>query len=261
MSLSSFSMPRQSFRGLLGLIAAALIFQMAAPNEEWARLLTIGLQGLVVIAALATAGADPRLMRLAKVAIALLFGISAITLIGIGGIGPAVPRLVSLLLVLLAPLAIGIGLRRELIEDRRVTLETVWGGLCLYLLLGLAFAFAFNLTEDLGGNAFFANGVEGTSNDFLYFSLATLTTTGYGDFTAATEFGRTLAVSEALCGQIYLVTIVALLVSNLGRPRPSGPVVGRLVADAGAQGVTEAEEQGAGAGEDPSASADPGSGS
>ena len=44
-------MPRQSFRGLLGLIAAALIFQMAAPNEEWARLLTIGLQGLVVIAA------------------------------------------------------------------------------------------------------------------------------------------------------------------------------------------------------------------
>lgn len=252
MNVNSFSMPRQSFLGVLGLIAVALIFQMAAPDAEWARWLTIGLQGLVVIAALATAGADPRLMRAATVAIAVLFGISTVTLIGVGGIGPAVPRLVSLFLVLLAPLAIGVGLRRELTEDRRVTLETVWGGLCLYLLLGLAFAFAFNLTEDLSGNPFFSNGVSGSSNDFLYFSLATLTTTGYGDFTAATEFGRTLSVSEALCGQIYLVTVVALLVSNLGRPRAAGPVVGRLVA--------EGEAKQAGSDADPSSSADPASG-
>ena len=54
----------------------------------------------------------------------------------------------------------------------------------------------------------------------LYFSFTTLTTIGYGDVTASTNLGHTLAVSEGLLGQIYLVTIVSLIVSNLGRGRP-----------------------------------------
>jgi hypothetical protein len=199
------------------MIAAAMIFQMAAPDREWARLLTIGLQGLVVLVSLSAAGADVRLMHAASLAIFGLLAISVITLLGIGGIGPAAPRAVSLGLVLLAPTGIAIGLRRELREDRRVTIQTVYGGLCLYLLIGLAFAFAFNLVQDLGSPPFFEGAVSGDSSEFLYFSLATLTTTGYGDFAAATELGRTLAVTEALVGQIYMVTVVALLVSNLGR--------------------------------------------
>jgi len=51
----------------------------------------------------------------------------------------------------------------------------------------------------------------------LYFSFATLSTVGYGDLTARSNLGHTLAISEALLGQIYLVTIVSLLVANLGR--------------------------------------------
>ena len=53
--------------------------------------------------------------------------------------------------------------------------------------------------------------------DFVYFSYVTLTTVGYGDFTAATSTGRMIAVSEALTGQLYLVSAVALLVGNIGR--------------------------------------------
>jgi len=45
-----------------------------------------------------------------------------------------------------------------------------------------------------------------------------LTTTGYGDFVAATGLGRAIAITEALVGQVYLVTVVAAIVSNL-RPR------------------------------------------
>jgi hypothetical protein len=56
----------------------------------------------------------------------------------------------------------------------------------------------------------------------LYFSFTTLTTVGYGDLTARTNLGHTLSVSEALFGQIYLVTIVSLIVANLGRSRPAG---------------------------------------
>ena len=55
----------------------------------------------------------------------------------------------------------------------------------------------------------------------LYFSFTTLTTVGYGDLTARTDLGHTLAVFEALIGQIYLVTVVSLIVSNLGRARPN----------------------------------------
>jgi uncharacterized membrane protein len=54
--------------------------------------------------------------------------------------------------------------------------------------------------------------------DFLYYSFASLTTTGFGDITAATSFGRSVGITEALVGQIYLVTVVAVIVSNL-RPR------------------------------------------
>ncbi len=54
----------------------------------------------------------------------------------------------------------------------------------------------------------------------LYFSFTSLTTVGYGDLTARTNLGHTLSVSEALLGQIYLVTVVSLIVANLGRSRP-----------------------------------------
>ena len=65
-------------------------------------------------------------------------------------------------------------------------------------------------------------GTDGTLATRLYFSYATLCTVGYGDYTAASDLGHTLAVSEALLGQLYLVTVVALLVSRV-RPRRDGP--------------------------------------
>jgi voltage-gated potassium channel Kch len=77
----------------------------------------------------------------------------------------------------------------------------------------------FGAIEDLSGEPFFKAGVAGSPNDFLYFSLSTLTTTGYGDFSAATDLGRAVAVTEALIGQMYLVTVLAVIVSNVGRER------------------------------------------
>jgi hypothetical protein len=57
--------------------------------------------------------------------------------------------------------------------------------------------------------------MDGTRALRLYFSYVTLATLGYGDYTAASNLGHMLAVAEALIGQIYLVTVVALLVSRL----------------------------------------------
>jgi hypothetical protein len=59
--------------------------------------------------------------------------------------------------------------------------------------------------------------------DFLYFSFVTLTTVGFGDRTAAGDLGRMLAVTEALLGQLYLLTVVALVIGNIGRERDRPP--------------------------------------
>ena len=58
-----------------------------------------------------------------------------------------------------------------------------------------------------------------SQRNLLYFSFVTITTVGYGDFTAATDLGRSLAITEALIGQIYLVTVVAAIVGGLGARR------------------------------------------
>jgi voltage-gated potassium channel Kch len=94
----------------------------------------------------------------------------------------------------------------------------VSGVLAFYLLVGMLFAFGYGAIDHLAAGAFFAGGEEATVSHCLYFSFTTLTTVGYGDFVAATDLGRTLAIFEALLGQIYLVTVVSLIVSNLGRP-------------------------------------------
>jgi uncharacterized membrane protein len=78
------------------------------------------------------------------------------------------------------------------------------------------FSFLFGAVQEIDG-PFFAQVADPSRSDFLYFSYVTVATVGYGDLTAASDLGRMLAVTEGLLGQIYLVTVVALIVSNLAR--------------------------------------------
>jgi hypothetical protein len=82
------------------------------------------------------------------------------------------------------------------------------------------FALVFDGIGLIDSGPFFAQGIDGTIPDYLYFSFTTLTTTGYGDLTAATQLGRTVANVEQLVGQAYLVTIVAFVVSRWRPRRP-----------------------------------------
>jgi uncharacterized membrane protein len=75
---------------------------------------------------------------------------------------------------------------------------------------------------NVGSTSFFAQTIKATSADYLYFSYVTQLTVGYGDLTAGTNLGRAFSVLEALVGQFYLVTIVAVLVSRLA-PRGTSP--------------------------------------
>jgi hypothetical protein len=96
-----------------------------------------------------------------------------------------------------------------------VTLTVVAGVLCLYLLLGLFFASVYVGLDRLTDSPFFAGGLPANPSNAVYFSFITMTTVGYGDFTAGTNLGHTLSAFEALIGQIYLVTVVAAIVGRL----------------------------------------------
>ena len=205
---------------VLLLILTSLVLQLAAPERGWARLVTIGLQGLALLAALLASRIHPLLTRLATAVVVIAVASSAAALIGLGELGSTAARLVTLLLVALAPIAIARGVILHFRERGAVSLHTMFGVLCIYLLVGSLFAFLFGIIDNLASTAFFASQVHAKSPDFLYFSFATLTTIGYGDLTAATDLGRSLAIAEALIGQIYLVTVVAVIVGGLSR-RPA----------------------------------------
>jgi Ion channel len=101
---------------------------------------------------------------------------------------------------------------------RQVDQETLLGALAAYLLIGMAFAFMYRFLGAAQGGPFFGADGEGTIGDDLFFSFVTLTTTGYGDLVPAGNPGQSLAVLEALAGQLFLVTAVAKIVTAW-RPR------------------------------------------
>jgi hypothetical protein len=115
----------------------------------------------------------------------------------------------------------------RVLQHRVVTLQTIFGALSAYLLIGFFFAALYTALARLDVQSFFAGGQPATSDTIQYFSFVTLTTTGYGDFTAAGPTSRAFVVLEALVGQIFLVTLVARLVSVFGTARRlPGPVDG-----------------------------------
>jgi len=99
-----------------------------------------------------------------------------------------------------------------------VTVQSIYGALSAYVLIGMMFAAFYAAFEYLGGGGFFAAGQPANTQTFQYFSFTTLTTLGYGDFTSALNGGRAVAVLEAMTGQIFLATLVARLVSAYRGP-------------------------------------------
>ena len=97
--------------------------------------------------------------------------------------------------------------------------RTVAGAACAYLLIGIFFMSVFTFLAAIGQGPFYAQTASERSVDHLYFSFVTLTTVGFGDLTPTADLSRMIAVSEALIGQLFLVTVVALVVGNIGQTR------------------------------------------
>ncbi len=184
-------------------------------GSGWAQVVVTTLLGSTLLLTFWAADMPSRRLRLAAAGVAVAV-VAVVVVVQTGGhTGEGIGRLANAALVALAPPALVVGMLRSVRRHGAVTLEAVLGGLCLYILVGMFFAFVFGAVDNLGGEPFFANGVEATPARCSYFSFSTLTTVGFGDLTARSDFGRTLAVLEALVGSLYLVTVVSVGVSNL----------------------------------------------
>jgi len=117
---------------------------------------------------------------------------------------------------------IGVLLTR-ILRQQDVTTDTIYGGICVYLLAGVAWAYGYDLIETVIPGSFrFGEGPlpEGfsplaqieRSRRFSFFSFVTLTTLGYGDITPVTQQARAIAVLEAVVGPLFLAIFIARLV-------------------------------------------------
>jgi len=206
-----------SYRFVLLLILATFVFVMAAPEETW----TLSALGLLLcgtlIVAIWTSGLGwslPRTLLVIAVGVAVAMVAQTIS----GDTAAGVVWLVGLVLVaaIIGVIALGV------VDEGEVNSQSVVGAVCIYLSLGLLFSFAYGSAAKLGSGSFFAQGTDGTAAIRLYFSYITMATVGYGDYSAAGDLGRTLAALEALIGQLYLVTVIALLVGRVGFTPPKG---------------------------------------
>jgi Ion channel len=199
----------------LVLLLVLLIYVLASliSNRGWPAVLLTVVMGTTSVVALTSAHARPgfvrRVLWLAVLA-AILSVVSALS----GG-RPWISAANFINICLLA-VAMGAVLRRVATSET-VSSRTIGGAISVYASLGLLFTWAYGMIDRIEGGGFFGDvaGVQGS--DFLFFSYTTLTTTGYGDLVPAGQFGRMLSGFEMMLGQVFLVTLVAGLVS-LWRP-------------------------------------------
>jgi len=195
---------------LFGLIVIVYFLLSLVQSPGWWGLPVLVLAAVTLIAAMRTSRAPRRMMRAAQIVAAVGLAVPFVS-VAIGASLLWLEPLVFLLLLAAAPFVI----MRRLLQHREVTIETLAGAIDVYLLIGLLFAVLYQFIGRMSALPFFVQTDAPASNQYLYFSFVTLATVGYGDLTPATALGRSLVVVEAVTGQVFLVTAVAAVVSQL----------------------------------------------
>jgi ion channel len=203
------------YGGVLLITLAVALFALLAPDTSGARAVELISAGATLLIAVSTSNATRATRRGASIALAV--AVIGVTIDEIVGESHPTLALAATALVFGATALILLGGLIRLVIDRGVVLQAVLGALAVYVLIGLTFAFTVGAIAVGQGGSYFAQGTDATQGVRVYYSFTVLTTTGFGDYTAATNAGHALAVLEMLVGQLYLVTVISLLVGNLRR--------------------------------------------
>jgi len=202
-----------SYWAVLGAIFVAFFLSALLPDSSWASSLIVLVLSVTVLIAIWTAGWSMT-ERIVPFAIAA----TAIVAAAINFFWRDESLTVALGLVAgLLTIAIAFVIAAGAVAQNEVNSRSVAGAICVYMLFGILFMFLYGALATLGHTPFFAQGTDGTRSIRFYFSFVTLATLGYGDYTPAGNLAHALAVLEALIGQLYLVTVVAVVVTRLGR--------------------------------------------
>jgi hypothetical protein len=204
---------RYRYSLLLAVVFALLLWLEMAPPTIWTLPASALLLGATLLLALWRPGISRGTLRLAQVSlvVAVLAGVLVIE----GEVGTGLALASAALLTAVSAVAILNGL----VRDISITLQSIMGALSVYLLIGIFFATLDQSFSALSRQPFFAFQPAAARPDFVYFSFVTLATVGFGDLVPSPRGARMLTIIEALFGQLYLVTVVALLVTNVGRQR------------------------------------------
>jgi hypothetical protein len=200
---------------VFGLMLALVVFVIAAPSETWSRAVALAIEGAALVVAIATA----RESETARYRMALIVGVVLIVLIiavATDAVSEQFTAAVEALVTAAIPASLVRGVLRML-RERGATYQAIAGALAIYLALGLVFAWIIAFISHASSTPYFLHHTTSTEGDLVYYSFTVLTTTGFGDFTPATPAGHALAVIEMLTGQLYLVTIIGLLIGNYSR--------------------------------------------
>jgi hypothetical protein len=208
-----------SYASLLALLLANFFLLELVDDRRWG---SIG-STLLSAVALAVAISDPhtghriRVRDVSSIAIAVV--LSSILLFTTSNRLVGLSYLIPIALLVTATLPVTLA---RVLGHKRVTFETILGAVCVFVLVGLLFAFAFLAVDGVRDAPFFRQGGPHGQGDYLYFSFVVLTTLGLGDLSPTSGLPQALVVIEALLGQIFLVTLVARLVTLWGREPTSG---------------------------------------
>jgi ion channel len=206
-----------SYATLLVLLLANFLLLELIDDPRWGALGSTLLSSAALVVAISDPAAGQRLSRRHIGSVAAAVALAPLVLLASSTSAVGLTYLLPVGLLVSATLPVTLS---RVLHHRRITLDTVFGALCSYVLLGLLFAFAFIAIDALRDQPFFVQPGEHRQSEFLYFSFVALTTLGFGDLSPSVGLPQALTALEALLGQVFLVTMVARLVTLWSRTEP-----------------------------------------
>lgn len=202
-----------AFGLVLLLVLATYVLASLIANEGWTAVVLLVVTTATSVVALVSSHARPQVVRGA-------IAFSALSIV-LGAIGAAtddrnwlnVASMIQVTLLAIAMLAV----LRRVVTTAEIGSRTILGAVSVYTVLGILFSFAYSTIDHIQSGRFFSEVADPKGSEFLFFSYTTLTTTGYGNLVPGGQPGRLVSGLEMMAGQIFLVTLVAGLVS-LWRP-------------------------------------------
>jgi hypothetical protein len=198
-----------AFGLVLLLVLTTYVLASLVANEGWTAVVLLVVTTATSVVALISSHARPQVVRAA-------IAFSAVSIV-LGAIGAATDErtwltFASMIQVTLLAVAM-LAVLRRVVTTAEIGSRTILGAVSVYTVLGILFSFAYSTIDHIQSGRFFSEVTDPTGSEFLFFSYTTLTTTGYGNLVPAGQPGRMLAGLEMMLGQLFLVTLVAGLVS------------------------------------------------